>query len=471
MCSNKVLSFIFALTLISSAIAAPTDFVEMPILVQEINSDGSIANQFIDVLQKNPISGNFEPQTTYYLASRFFGMCLSQTDSTCVGSYKFYDQMSKFLATANGRVQAETQYLPVVPNFEASTQTQIIEEVPGSLKLKVTTKYATMTSDFSTDFILKRLPELAQVPHQFLKPEKDESHRKSVTEVEDHLKSLSNKVVMLQTDINSENMVGSGGRSQGTGFFLSDDGFMMTNHHVIDSFSKCMKNYSCEVNFTQVLENGQRKEFRTNVSILIMSEAHDFSLLKVKLPQDIQISHFEIEKNQVGPNLTTLGYPADKTQEPDSKTQLTYSFGRLVGFHGQTYATSNYIYGGASGSPIFNSDSLKLVGILSNGIGTVIQGVGAPGLARPIYSIDAEFGISDYLSGTKQERVKTLLRQITEAKSGSEVTIPLQKLQNEKTFYGLPLLKQLMVNHEVKEVRKEISRTLQRMGVLAGSKI
>ncbi len=466
---SKIFSFILAL--ISVAVAAPVRFVEVPVLVQEINPDGSLANQFVDILRKNPTSGNFEPHSTYYLASRFFGMCLSQTDSTCAGSYKFFDQISKYSATTNGRKSAETQYLPVVPNFEATTQTQIVEEKADSLKVKVTTKYANMASGFSTLFVLKHIPEFAQLPHQFLSPDKDEPHRKSIAQVEDHLKALSNKVVMLQTDTDSDNRVGSGGRSQGTGFFLSEDGFMMTNHHVIDSFSECMKNYSCEVNFTQVLPNGQRKEFRSKVSILIMSEAHDFSLLKVKLPQGIQISHFEIEKNQVGPNLTTLGYPADLTEEPDAKTRLTYSFGRLVGFHGQTYATSNYIYGGASGSPIFNSDSLKLVGILSNGVGTVTSGIGAPGLARPIFSIDAEFGISDYLTGAKQARVKSLLKQIADSKNSTDVIVPLQNLQNEKTFYGLPFLKLLMINHEVKEVRREISRTLQRMGVLAGTKI
>lgn len=466
---KRIFILIFVTT--SGVFATPMKFVDVPVLVQEINSDGSLANQFIDVLQKNPVTGNFEPRTTYYLVSRFFGMCLSQTDSTCIGSFKLYDQMAKFLATANGRKTAEAQYLPAVPNLEATSQTQIIEEGDDSLKVKVTTKYATMANEFSTNFVLKRIPELAQIPHQFLSPEKDEPHRKPITEVEERLKLLSEKVVMLQTDTNSENMVGSGGRAQGTGYFLSADGLMMTNHHVIDSFSECMKSYACDVNFTQVLPSGQRKEFRAKVALLIMSEAYDFSLIKVKIPNDVQISYFEIEKNQVGPDLTTLGYPADITEDPDAKTRLTYSFGKLVGFHGQTYATSNYIYGGASGSPIFNSDSLKLIGILSNGIGTMTPGVGAPGLARPIHSIDVEFGISAYLTGAKQARVKSLLKQIGGAKNSAQVLEPLKKFQKEKTFYGLPLLKSLMINHESKEIRKEIARTLQEMGILTGAKI
>jgi hypothetical protein len=314
------------------------------------------------------------------------------------------------------------------------------------------------------------VPELRTVKHEFSVPEKDEPNRKTIADVEQKLKTLLAGVMMLLTDADATNMVGAGGRAQGTGFFISNDGLMMTNHHVIDSFSECMTSFSCEINFSQIQPDGKRIEFRTKVSILAMSALHDFALIKVKVPSTIQFSKFEIEKTQVGPDLVTLGFPGDISDQ-DQKTPLTYSFGKLVGFHSQTYATSNYIFSGASGSHLLNGDSLKLVAILSNGVGTMVPGKGAPGLARPIYLIHSEFGISDYLTGKKQSRIKLLLKHVKESQTAKEAVSVLNAYRNEKTFYGLPMLKLLMINHTEKSVRKEIARCLQMMSILSGAKI
>lgn len=449
-----------------------SQFMETPVLVQEVGLDGKPIAQFIDIFQKNPATGNFEPYSTYYTALRFFGACISEGHQTCSSAYILSEMFARSMAIANGRKTADPKYLPPIMPIKTDAKTQIKEVSANQLILAVTTKYHLAPSDSTSTFLIKKIPGISNIPHHFMPPAADEPQRKPISEVDDQLKSISTKVIMLKTDANTEDMVSGGGESQGTGFFLTEDGLLMTNHHVIDSFSECMKTYFCDVNFSQVLPNGKRNEFRTKVSLLTMSEAHDFALLKVKMPSHIQFSHFNFETQNIGPELVTLGYPADIDDgSEDRKTRLTYSFGNLVGFHNQTYSTSAYIYGGASGSPLLNAKTLKVVAILSNGAGATIPGSGSPGLARPIHIIDSEFQISDYLSGSKQARVKSQLKQVTEAKSLSEALPALNSFVLEKTFYGLPALKLLMVNHESKEIRKEIARTLQKMNVLAGSKI
>lgn len=451
--------------------ASPSSFIGVPVLVQEMNTDGSLANQFLDILQKNATSGNYEPQSTFYAAIRFFGMCLSETQPECSNTIKISDQMAHFLAVTSGRKDPDAHYLPPMSNLEVRAVTKVIEESEEILTIAISAFYPMVAVPAIANFKLKHVPELVKVKHSFSIPDKDEPDRRSIDEVEENLKNLSTGVLMLQTDVDTGDMVGAGGRDQGTGYFISSDGLMMTNHHVIDSFPDCMKSFSCEVNFAQAQKDGRRLEFRAHVSLLAMSALHDFALIKVKMPPDVQFSVFEIEKDQVGSDLVTLGFPADISLGQSQKTRLTYSFGKLVGFHGQTYATSNYIYGGASGSPLLNAESLKLVAILSNGVGSIIPGKGAPGLARPISLIDSEFGITDYLSGAKQSRLKVILKRIEDSQTATEVIPALDAYQAEKTFYGLPVLKLLMVNHSSKEVRKEIARSLQKMSILVGAKI
>ena len=241
----------------------------------------------------------------------------------------------------------------------------------------------------------------------------------------------------------------------------------MTNQHVIDAFKSCMENLVCDIDFTQVIPDGTRRKFTAKATVLVVSQPYDFALLKVSLPKDLTFSHFNLDKQKAGVDLVTLGYPGDMLDGNELK--LTYSFGKLVGFHSRAYATSAYIYPGASGSPLLNMDNLNVFAILSNSAGNAVPGIGAPGLARPIQLIDAEFGLSDYISGVKLARVKTLISAIESATTEAQASMNLTAYLNEKTYMGLNSLKRLMVAHAVPVVRVAIMKSLEKMKIIIGS--
>ncbi len=100
---------------------------------------------------------------------------------------------------------------------------------------------------------------------------------------------------------------------------------------------------------------------------------------------------------------------------------------------------------------------------------TQIVGTGFPGVARPIHMIDAEFGLSDYISGAKAKRVKATLTTIQAATSRAQAAAALKDYLAERTFLGLTTLKRLMVTHSVPEVRVAILRVLENLKVIMAS--
>ena len=448
------------------AFANVDSFTNKAVLIQETDANGAIKNQYLDSLVLDQKSGNFISQSPDGSSFGAFGICLSSNGNPCVRDLTSKTEFARAMSVSNGRKELDPAMMPPIQDFPITTTTTVQKEDANKLSLKVDQKLFGGLGNTSTTINIVLVPKLSDVPHAFSTPNEDKPNRKDVSEVDPKLKNLASGVVQLNSRPDAENLLGNSSGS-GTGYFISASGLMMTNHHVIDDFKTCMQNLVCDIDFKQVMADGSRRAFTAKATLLVVNQQHDFALLKVDLPKNLNFSFFKIEKQNIGPELMTLGYPGDIRD--GNETKLTYSFGKLVGFHSRAYATSAYIYQGASGSPLLNAETLNVVAILSNGAGSPIPGIGSPGLARPINLIDAEFGLSDYISGSKMSRVRTSIDNLKTTRDAKQAQTILSSYISERTYMGLNSLKNLMITHPVPEVRLTIMKALEKMKVLVGS--
>lgn len=133
----------------------------------------------------------------------------------------------------------------------------------------------------------------------------------------------------------------------GTGFFISDDGYLLTNHHVVNGGKR-----------HYVLINGNKVDAE-----LIDSDAeNDIAILKIghaTRPLTLQL-----EKSLTGSEITVIGYPSVAIQGNEKKSTFGY-INALSGLKGdpKQYQISAPIQAGNSGSPLIN-DHAEVIGVV-----------------------------------------------------------------------------------------------------------
>jgi hypothetical protein len=152
--------------------------------------------------------------------------------------------------------------------------------------------------------------------------------------------------------------------SSGTGFFISEDGFLLTNAHVVKDFctrEECSNSLMFIRNFVQ---NGEMEKF-TNFKILALNNALDFALIKINLPSNQKVSFLEIDlelkdshhfKNEA--DLFIIGHLMG--------SQLRISPTELYDFENGYYLLNSGASPGNSGSPLVDSHTGKVVGIFNS---------------------------------------------------------------------------------------------------------
>ena len=150
------------------------------------------------------------------------------------------------------------------------------------------------------------------------------------------------------------------GKASGTGFAISEDGYIVTNHHVIDGAKS--------INVKGINGNFDAK-FKAKVKLV--DAKNDIAILKIDDPKFYKTSMppYTISRNisDVGTAAFAMGYPLRSTMGDEIKLTNGIISAR-TGFQGDisTYQISVPIQPGNSGGPLFNNKG-SVIGITSSG--------------------------------------------------------------------------------------------------------
>jgi len=173
-----------------------------------------------------------------------------------------------------------------------------------------------------------------------------------------------NKVVEIKVSNDGETW------GYGTGCFISSDGLILTNKHMVYS-------ESLETNYTIIQVRLPTETDFIDASIIKISESVDLATIKINRQN---CDYFDIENNvKNGEEIYTIGNPNGfglsftKGNVSSSLRNVIYNDTTI-----QAIQTSLVINEGNSGGPVFNKDG-KLLGLISFRLkdknGEVIQGV------------------------------------------------------------------------------------------------
>ena len=154
------------------------------------------------------------------------------------------------------------------------------------------------------------------------------------------------------------NRVG-GGSGSGTGFLVSNNGYIMTNSHVIESASS-------------IKVKGINGDFSTShpARMILEDKANDLALLKIDaMSLDTTLPYMLRPKNvETGEDVFVLGYPLITSMGEEIKLTTGIVSSRS-GYQGSmaSYQISAQVQPGNSGSPVFDRNG-SLVGVVNSKI-------------------------------------------------------------------------------------------------------
>ena len=137
----------------------------------------------------------------------------------------------------------------------------------------------------------------------------------------------------------------------GTGFFISLNGYIVTNYHVIE-------------NSTNIFVSNQIYN-RLTAQVIFTDEFNDIAILKVEISLKTIPYNIVSNSKEIGSNVFTLGYPF--IQSMGKEVKLTNGIiNSTSGFEDDSryYQFSAEIQPGNSGGPLFDSDG-NIVGLVS----------------------------------------------------------------------------------------------------------
>lgn len=150
----------------------------------------------------------------------------------------------------------------------------------------------------------------------------------------------------------------SGVKSSGTGFAISPNGYIVTNHHVVEGASKISVR-GVKGNFSRVY----------NAKVIVEDKNNDLAIIKIDDQNftSLGIPPYKVNSNliDVGNSVYALGYPLRATMGDEVK--LTNGIiSSKTGFQGDitTYQITVPVQPGNSGGPLFDSNG-NIIGIIN----------------------------------------------------------------------------------------------------------
>jgi S1-C subfamily serine protease len=191
-------------------------------------------------------------------------------------------------------------------------------------------------------------------------------------------------------------------KSSGSGFFLTTDGVIATNAHVVENAESIKIQISNEIG-----------NFEYNAKVLLMDSKNDVALLKIEdenFKGLSEIPYSLIEKAEIGEKAFTIGYPLNDVMGTNYKvTDGIISSVSGIDDDMRYYQISVPLQPGNSGGPLFNSKG-DIIGITSarlnsKAVGTEVENVN--------YAIKISYLLNLYNMLPNSEELKTISSQST----------------------------------------------------------
>ncbi len=147
-------------------------------------------------------------------------------------------------------------------------------------------------------------------------------------------------------------------KSSGSGFIISSNGHIITNHHVIEGASKLT---------AEIVRNEVRKDYK--LTLIASDPANDLAVLRIEdTTLTIPAVPFSLKSGNLdlGASIYTLGFPlflsglGNEPKFTDGKVSSKTGFNNAV----NSYQTNLGVQPGNSGGPVFNTKG-ELVGVVS----------------------------------------------------------------------------------------------------------
>lgn len=184
-----------------------------------------------------------------------------------------------------------------------------------------------------------------------------QDHKKGVSKADDSISYFTSSAISMLKKYDSQNSPqvskdkpkDKNSLSTGTGFFISNDGYVLTNSHVIEGSSNI-----------SIILNGKS----VSATLVDYDSSNDIALLKVN--ESVEGLPIELKKKaKQGTEIAVLGYPNIGLQGNEQKATFGY-INANSGIQGDTryFQIDSPIQPGNSGSPMVNENGV-VIGIAS----------------------------------------------------------------------------------------------------------
>ena len=144
--------------------------------------------------------------------------------------------------------------------------------------------------------------------------------------------------------------------SQGSGFIISDDGLILTSHHVIDNADE----------FAAGFDDAPESEYLA-LELVAANKEYEIAMLRIATPGDWPSIPLKPAIVKQGDRVLALGYPEGVTKDGDIRLTVTSGIVSRISEddnkHPLIIQTDAYLTYGSSGGPLYDIDAGGVVGI------------------------------------------------------------------------------------------------------------